>query len=178
MATSQLPHARFPILYSKPWDCCLANVWGVRKSSREANGFVQGVNGQRKESDSVLGHDFWTELSSFPACALCCDSYFPDKKTSLGEESEMRKLNQGLVQLRVSFLGHWVFLTMMDQALLAVAVQKLVSPLTPVSRGQHWGAYLLVPRQHFKEHSDCLCEIKIQVWLKQKIVSLRKWLSS
>lgn len=177
MATSRLPHARFPILYSKPWDCWWAYVWGIWKSSWEANAFVQGVTCQRKESDSVLGHDFWTKLSSFPACALCCDSYFPDKKTSLGEESEMRKLNQGLVQLRVSFLGPWVFSTVMDQSLLAVAVQKLVSPLTPASQGQHWGANLLVPRQHFKEHSDCLCEIKIQVWLKQKIVSLGKWLS-
>lgn len=51
-----------------------ADVWGVWMSSREANGFVQRVNCQRKESDSVLGRDFWTQLSSFPACALCWDS--------------------------------------------------------------------------------------------------------
>lgn len=145
-----------------------ADVWGVWTSSREASGFVQHVNCQRKESDAVLGRDFWTQLPSFPTCALCWDSYFPAKKTSLGEESETRKLNQGLAQLGVPFLGPWVFLTVMDQAFLAVAVQKLVSPLTPPSQGQHWGAYLPVPRQHVKEHSDCFCEIKIQVWLKQR----------
>lgn len=86
------------------------------------------------------------------------------RKQSLEEESEIRRLNQGLMQP-----GHplWVtedtWLSVMDKAFPVVVVQTLVSPLT---QGQHRG----------NAPPDCLCELKVQVWLQQKMNRMEKWL--